>query len=43
MIKRLFSALLAMMLFAVLSGCHTIQGAGKDIEEGGEEIQDMAD
>jgi predicted small secreted protein len=43
MIKRLVSALLAVVLFAALSGCHTLQGMGKDIEEGGEAIQDAAD
>lgn len=28
---------------AVLSGCNTVEGAGKDVEEAGEEIQDAAD
>ena len=27
----------------VLSGCHTMDGAGKDIEKAGENIQDAAD
>ena len=27
----------------VLSGCNTIQGAGKDLERGGEKIQDTAE
>ena len=34
-------ALIAMSVF-VLSACNTIQGAGKDIERGGEKIQDKA-
>ncbi len=34
--KSLFSLLL---LAAVLSGCNTVQGIGKDVEKGGEAIQ----
>jgi predicted small secreted protein len=37
MCARLLSVLVAMM---VLAGCNTIQGAGTDIERGGEKIQD---
>jgi len=29
-------------LIALLSGCNTIEGAGRDIERGGEEVQDTA-
>lgn len=39
MCARLLSVLMAMM---VLAGCNTIQGAGTDIERGGEKIQDAA-
>ena len=41
---RLFAALLAVM-FAVgsLSACHTVKGAGKDIESAGKEIQKTSD
>lgn len=28
---------------AVLSGCNTVEGAGRDIERGGEKLQDAAD
>ncbi len=37
-----FSVLLlgAVMLF--LNGCNTVEGAGKDIERGGEKLQDAA-
>lgn len=36
---------LAALLFAAmfLAGCNTMEGAGKDIERGGEKIQDAAD
>lgn len=36
------TALLAAALLTLLAGCHTIEGAGKDIERGGEAIQDTA-
>ncbi len=41
--KRSLAMLMA-ALFAVslLSGCNTIRGAGQDIEQGGEAIQDAA-
>ncbi len=39
MINRLIAALIAAM---VLAGCNTIEGAGKDVERGGEKIQDAA-
>jgi entericidin B len=42
MIKRLVSALLTVMLVAVLSGCHTIHGMGQDIEQGGKAIEKAA-
>ena len=34
--------LLSISAIGVLSACNTIQGAGKDIERGGEKIQDTA-
>lgn len=37
---RLFALALAVL---ALSACNTLQGAGKDIERAGEEIQDAAD
>jgi entericidin B len=46
MIKRTFllflSALLLAPLFGGISGCNTIQGAGKDIEGAGKAIKDGA-
>jgi len=43
--KRLIALALAVsfaMPLAMLSGCNTVQGAGKDIEKGGEKIQQEA-
>ena len=39
--KRLI-ALVLVMSYVVLAGCNTIQGAGKDVERGGEKIQKEA-
>jgi len=39
MIRKLMALLIAGI---VLAGCNTMQGAGKDIERGGEKIQDAA-
>ena len=41
MVLRVLACMLAVS-FAI-SGCNTIQGAGKDIERGGEKIQDTAE
>jgi entericidin B len=39
----MFNKLLAILLLAgFVAGCNTIQGAGKDIERGGEKMQDSA-
>jgi entericidin B len=42
---NMYTKLLALTLAVsfVLSGCNTIQGAGKDLERGGEKIQDSAE
>ncbi len=43
--KRLIALVVAAsfaMPLALLSGCNTVQGAGKDIERGGEKIQKEA-
>ena len=39
MITRLLAALL---LVGFVAGCNTMEGAGKDLERGGEKIQDKA-
>jgi predicted small secreted protein len=35
-------AFLMSSVFVVLAGCNTVEGAGKDIEQGGEQVQDTA-
>lgn len=39
--KTLF-ALFMSSVFVLLAGCNTVAGAGKDIERGGEKVQDTA-
>jgi entericidin B len=42
--KRLIALMLVMsyVVLAGLAGCNTIQGAGKDVERGGEKLQKEA-
>lgn len=42
-VMRVFAALLAVTFIVILSGCNTAEGAGEDIEDLGEGIQDAAD
>jgi predicted small secreted protein len=46
MFKKLVTSTIATAfiagVFATLTGCNTVQGAGKDIERGGEKIQKEA-
>ena len=46
MIKKITAALLATLflsgVFGSLAGCNTMEGAGKDIERGGEAIKNEA-
>ena len=42
-IKLMCLALVLVTITVRLVGCNTIEGAGKDIERGGEEIQEAAD
>jgi len=44
--SKIFFVLLVMLSLsasAVLSGCHTMSGAGEDIEQGGKAISNEAD
>jgi predicted small secreted protein len=41
-IMRLFITLLAAAFLGTLAGCNTIEGAGRDLERGGEKVQDTA-
>ncbi|MGM8851413.1 MULTISPECIES: entericidin A/B family lipoprotein [Salinicola] len=41
--KRLIAfSLFALFSAGILAGCNTVDGAGKDIESGGEAVQDAA-
>jgi len=46
MTNRIFPALLVALFlagaFGTLAGCNTIEGAGKDIQQGGQAIKDEA-
>lgn len=42
-LHKLTAALLAMALLAGAVGCHTIKGAGKDIESAGEAVEESAE
>ena len=44
MLKKLMLVLVALSLGSpmLLAGCNTMQGAGRDIERGGQKIQDEA-
>ena len=46
MIKRFITPLMAALFlastFVVLTGCNTVEGAGKDIERGGAKIKNEA-
>jgi entericidin B len=46
MIKKIIATLLATMFLAgavaTLTGCNTVEGAGKDIQQGGKAIKDEA-
>lgn len=41
-VASLFSAVLIAGFVGVFAGCNTIEGAGKDIEQGGKAIKDEA-
>jgi predicted small secreted protein len=41
-VMRKLVPLLLVALFAVLSGCNTMEGVGRDVERGGEKLQDSA-
>jgi entericidin B len=43
-VKTMFKKLLALLLLAgFVAGCNTMAGAGKDIQRGGEKLQDSAE
>ncbi len=42
MFKRLITLCAVAVYVAVLAGCHTTEGVGKDVEAAGEGIQDLS-
>ncbi|MDO9419950.1 MULTISPECIES: entericidin A/B family lipoprotein [Herminiimonas] len=40
--KKIISIMCLVAMSVGLSACNTIQGAGKDVERGGEKVQDAA-
>lgn len=46
MMTKIFTSLLAALfltgLFGMVTGCNTVEGAGKDIQQGGKAIKDEA-
>jgi len=41
--KKLTMVLAVLLCSVTLAGCNTVEGAGKDIEHAGENVQDAAD
>ena len=42
MLKRILAMLMLLGMLGALAGCNTMEGFGRDIERGGEKIQDKA-
>jgi len=42
MLSRFLATLMMLGVLGAIAGCNTIAGAGKDIERGGEAVQDAA-
>lgn len=40
--KNIISTIIVGVILASMSGCNTVQGVGKDVSEGGREIQRAA-
>lgn len=43
LMRRFFTALLVLVVLMFTSGCETMSGFGRDVERGGQSIQDKAD
>jgi predicted small secreted protein len=41
--SRFFVTVLAILAVSALAACHTVEGAGKDIQSVGEGVEDAAD
>ena len=42
MLQRIIATLLLLGMLGAITGCNTMAGVGRDIERGGEKIQDKA-
>lgn len=42
-IPRIILIMMALWLSLIISGCNTMEGAGRDIQSAGESIEDTAD
>ncbi|QKT03617.1 entericidin A/B family lipoprotein [Ectothiorhodospiraceae bacterium 2226] len=42
MIKRLLAVLMVLGMVGGIAGCNTMEGAGEDVERGGEAVQEGA-
>lgn len=42
-LRRVFAASLMLALIATLPACNTVRGMGRDVERGGEAIQEVAE
>jgi len=43
LIRKLPCPIIAVFLGMLTTGCNTLEGAGEDVEEAGEAVQDVAD
>ena len=41
-VRKLTAALCLALMFGSLAACNTVEGAGKDVQKAGEEIEDAA-
>ncbi len=42
-IKKIICCLMLLSVGCLFTGCHTVKGAGEDVERGGEKIQNAAE
>lgn len=42
MIKKIISIAAVISIFGILSACNTFEGMGKDVQKGGEKVEDAA-
>lgn len=42
-LRKMIGCIILLSVMCVAAGCHTMKGAGQDIEQGGKDIQKAAD